>query len=101
MAGLVCLGSLQGWGEESRAVRPEAADDLQPRGSGRGGLWQTAIPRLSIDHVTVSFARSGGAGGQNVNKVNTKVDMRFNVMNAHWLPLQVRNKLLQTICHDL
>lgn len=52
-------------------------------------------PRITLDHVTVSFARSGGPGGQNVNKVNTKVDMRFNVKNAYWLSERVRERILQ------
>ncbi|CAN0841877.1 Peptidyl-tRNA hydrolase ICT1, mitochondrial [Linum grandiflorum] len=53
------------------------------------------IPQITIDNVTVSFARSGGPGGQNVNKVNTKVDMRFNVKNAHWLSERVKEKIMQ------
>ncbi|XP_020581758.1 peptidyl-tRNA hydrolase ICT1, mitochondrial [Phalaenopsis equestris] len=52
-------------------------------------------PKVTLDHVTVNFARSGGPGGQNVNKVNTKVDMRFNVKNAHWLGERIREKILQ------
>ncbi|KAJ0970979.1 hypothetical protein J5N97_018938 [Dioscorea zingiberensis] len=52
-------------------------------------------PKITLDHVTVSFARSGGPGGQNVNKVNTKVDMRFNVKTAHWLSERVRERILQ------
>ncbi|CAI0476797.1 unnamed protein product [Linum tenue] len=55
-------------------------------------------PRITLDHVAVSFARSGGPGGQNVNKVNTKVDMRFNVKNAYWLSERIREKILQTVC---
>lgn len=53
------------------------------------------IPKITLDHVTVSFARSGGPGGQNVNKVNTKVDMRFNVQNAYWLSDRVRQRIMQ------
>ncbi|WCJ26036.1 Peptidyl-tRNA hydrolase ICT1 mitochondrial [Euphorbia peplus] len=53
-------------------------------------------PKITIDHVNVSFARSGGPGGQNVNKVNTKVDMRFNVKNAYWLSERIREKIMQT-----
>ncbi|KAI3713344.1 hypothetical protein L1987_71921 [Smallanthus sonchifolius] len=53
------------------------------------------IPKITLDHVTVSFARSGGPGGQNVNKVNTKVDMRFNVKEAYWLSDRIREKILQ------
>ncbi|KAI4364867.1 hypothetical protein MLD38_020902 [Melastoma candidum] len=52
-------------------------------------------PRITLDHVTVSFARSGGPGGQNVNKVNTKVDMRFNVKNAYWLSDRIRERIMQ------
>ncbi|KAK6274881.1 hypothetical protein POUND7_004590 [Theobroma cacao] len=52
-------------------------------------------PQITLDHVTVSFARSGGPGGQNVNKVNTKVDMRFNVKNAYWLSDRIRERIMQ------
>uniref|UniRef100_A0A1D1YU23 Peptidyl-tRNA hydrolase ICT1, mitochondrial n=1 Tax=Anthurium amnicola TaxID=1678845 RepID=A0A1D1YU23_9ARAE len=52
-------------------------------------------PKITLDYVTVNFARSGGPGGQNVNKVNTKVDMRFNVKNAYWLSDRIRERIMQ------
>lgn len=42
-----------------------------------------------VDDVTIQFARSSGAGGQNVNKVNTKVDMRLHLGNATWLDREI------------
>lgn len=40
----------------------------------------TVTPRLSIprSELDVSFARSGGPGGQNVNKVSSKVVLRWS-----------------------
>ncbi|KAJ9173463.1 hypothetical protein P3X46_016592 [Hevea brasiliensis] len=52
-------------------------------------------PKITLDHVTVNFARSGGPGGQNVNKVNTKVDMRFSVKDAYWLSDRIRERIMQ------
>ncbi|KAK9103296.1 hypothetical protein Sjap_020550 [Stephania japonica] len=52
-------------------------------------------PKITLDRVSISFARSGGPGGQNVNKVNTKVDMRFNVKNAYWLGERIRERIMQ------
>jgi protein subunit release factor B len=43
---------------------------------------------MFVDDVTIQFARSSGAGGQNVNKVNTKVDMRLN-LTVDWLDEEV------------
>ena len=36
--------------------------------------------RNFVSELTFSSSRSGGPGGQNVNKVNTKVELRFNII---------------------
>lgn len=36
-----------------------------------------------------------GPGGQNVNKVNTKAEIRFVVEDADWIPSEVRKRLME------
>ena len=47
-----------------------------------------------MNAVSVTYSRSSGPGGQNVNKVDTKVDLRFHVKTSNWIPEAVREKIL-------
>ncbi len=58
---------------------------------------------VPLDKVSFAYARSSGPGGQNVNKLNTKAELRFNVQEASldaagagaggWIPREVVQRL--------
>jgi len=53
-------------------------------------------PTLSIDEseLEITFVRSSGPGGQNVNKVATAAQLRFDAAHSRSLPDDVRSRLL-------
>lgn len=47
---------------------------------------------IPLTELRFTYSRSSGPGGQNVNKVNTKVTLHWNVANSSGLPEAVRER---------
>lgn len=54
-------------------------------------------PSLAIreEEIVLDFVRADGPGGQNINKVATAVQLRFDVRNSPSLPEEVKGRLLR------
>ena len=52
-------------------------------------------PEILDDEIRLEFVRASGPGGQNVNKVATAVQLRFDVAHSPSLPEDVRERLLR------
>jgi len=49
---------------------------------------------IQDDEIDFEFIRASGPGGQNINKVASAVQLRFDLMNSTSLPPEVRNRLI-------
>ena len=61
---------------------------------GSGPVTISAQLEIPDGEIVERFVRASGAGGQNVNKVSTAVELRFDVANSPSLPEPLRARLL-------
>jgi ribosome-associated protein len=50
---------------------------------------------ISENELEERFVRASGPGGQNVNKVSTSVQLRFNVIKSQSIPHEVKSRMIR------
>jgi ribosome-associated protein len=59
---------------------------------------QTRIPPSELRFTA---SRSSGPGGQNVNKVNTRIELRFNISDSASLTAEEKNSIVSVLANRI
>lgn len=72
-------------------------DNINKPGLFLHGIIITIMPKINIpfSEFTFTYARSSGAGGQNVNKVNSKVTMYWDIWESPSCTQEVKERFIQ------
>jgi len=62
---------------------------------------EQAVEEWLTENMDLSFSRSGGPGGQNVNKVNTKVTARVEIFSMSFLDESQKAMLLGKLANRI
>jgi ribosome-associated protein len=57
--------------------------------------------KIPIAELQFKTSRSGGPGGQNVNKLETRVEVLLDIANSHNIPDHLRHRLLKILDSQL
>ncbi|NWT19679.1 ICT1 hydrolase, partial [Vireo altiloquus] len=93
---LLCARFSQRAAADTEYRSSHSLDKLYPQQQGETSARTTvrgAGGKRKMARLTVSYSRSSGPGGQNVNKVNSKAEVRFHLASADWIPEAVREKM--------
>ncbi len=60
-------------------------------------IYINSTVQLNDDELEFSFVRSPGPGGQNVNKVSTAVELRFNLKDSPSIPPDIKQRLSRLV----
>jgi len=78
-----------------------SSDDSRDAGDDARVLFVPPAVRIPLAEFSFTFARSGGPGGQNVNKVNSKAVMRWRVLESPSLDERVRVRFVEQNRHRM
>ncbi len=63
------------------------------------------VPKITsadiLPELEFNYSKSSGPGGQHVNKVNTKVGLRFDVVNSNLLSADQKSFLIEKLANKL
>ncbi len=90
--------SLKTQGHGMKNPEPTTSDDDQ---SPRDVLNVSSRIQIPLEEFTFEHSRSSGPGGQNVNKVNSKVGMRWRPLESLSLPDDVRQRFVTRFASKL
>jgi ribosome-associated protein len=56
---------------------------------------------IPVSELEIRFSRSGGPGGQHVNKTSTQTELTFDLVNSPSIPEEEREWLIEKLKHRL